>query len=159
MDFPENVVSEIKTALLAMQDPDTLDPLFPGGVYRRAIRPTDPHLSCGVFAADWIPLEWQIGQYDPALTRYQVVIQTFVKHTSEEEGVVLHTRLAKRVRVMLYRDPTLRVQLQQLNTVEDGVTERMQRWGVSNQEYLSNQMDGSFIFLAVTNLQFETEIV
>lgn len=152
MDFPENVVFDVKEALERLGE-------FTGGIHRRPIRPTDPNMSCGVFAADWNPADWQIGQYDPALTRYQVIIQTFVKHATEEDGVVEHSRLAKRVRVMLYRDATLRVQLGQLSTVEDGVTERMQRWGVSGQEYLNNQMDNTFIFLAVTNMWFETEIV
>lgn len=160
LDFPENIVAEVRTSLTAMQDTSVVPavPLF-DTILGRPLRPTDPHLSAGVFAIDWNPLEWQIGQWDPAVTRYMVGIQTFVKHGDEQEGIALHTRLGKKVRVMLYRDEDLRVRLSSLSITEDGVTERIQRWGVQTQRYLSNEINNNFMFLAVTELWCETEIV
>lgn len=151
LDFPENVVAELKTSFESMGEVDT--------VVARPLKPTDPHLSLGVFAIDWTPRDFVIGQYDPAVTRYMVGIQSFVKHGNEEEGIALHTRLAKMVRVMLYRDEGLRVRLGSLSTTEFGVTERIQRWGVQTQRYISNEFQGSFLYLAVTELWVETEIV
>lgn len=151
MDFPENIIEEIKVSLLEMEGVDH--------VIRRPLRPTDPTESVGVFAMSWSPEDWQIGQFDPAVTQYLIAIQTFVKHGNEEEGVTAHARLAKRVRVMLYRDDDLRLRLGTLSAVEDGLTERTQRWGVRAQRYLSNELQGNFLFLAVTELWVETEIV
>jgi hypothetical protein len=150
-EFPNNVVEELKVSLEELEGVDV--------VLRRPLKPTDPNGSAGVFAGTWTPQEMVIGQHDPAVTRYSVVIQTFVKHGNEEEGVVLHSQLAKRVRVMLYRDPELRVRLGTLSTDEDGVRERLQRWGVTTQRYLSNEIQNNFLFLAVTELWIETELV
>jgi len=151
LDFPENIVDELVTSL---EDVTGINV-----VVKRPLRPTDPNGSAGVYAVDWSPEEYQIGQYDPAVTRYLLAIQTFVKHGDDEEGVGLHSRLAKRVRVMLYRDEELRVRLGTLSTLESGVTERTQRWGVRTQRYLSNELQGTFLYLAVTEMFLETEIV
>lgn len=151
LDFPENVVAEIKTSLEAQEELDR--------VVARPLNPTDPHLSAGVFATEWTPTQMVIGQFDPAVSRYGATIHTFVKHGNEEEGIALHTRIAKMVRVMMYRDEALRVRLANLSTTEFGVTERIQRWGVSTQRYISNEFQGSFLFLAVTEMWIETEIV
>lgn len=151
LDFPDNFVAEIKTALEARDELDR--------VVARPLNPTDAHLSAGVFATEWAPREMVIGQYDPAVSRYGAMIHTFVKHGNEEEGISLHNRLAKMVRVMMYRDEPLRVRLANLSTTEFGVTERIQRWGVSTQRYISNEFQGSFLFLAVTEMWIETEIV
>lgn len=150
-DFPNNVVAELKATLAARPELDV--------VVARPLKPTDAHKSAGVFAVDWNPQDMVIGQWDPAVTRYMVGIQTFVKHGNEEEGIALHTTLAKMVRVMLYRDEGLRVRLGDLSTTELGVTERMQRWGVQTQRYISNEMEGTFLYLAVTEMFIETEIV
>lgn len=149
-DFPENIVAELKASL---------ESLGFDKVMRRPLRPTDPHLSAAVFAVDWNPEEMQIGQHDPAVTRYLLSIQTFIKHGDDEVGTTLHARIAKKVRVMLYRDEALRVRLGQLRATEDGVTERLQRWGVRTQRYLSNEVDATFLYLAVTELWVDTEIV
>lgn len=151
LDFPENIIEELAISL------DLLDGI--DKVVKRPVRPTDANGTAGVYAVDWSPEDYQIGQYDPAVTRYLIAIQTFVKHGDDEEGVLLHGRLGKRVRVMLYRDDELRVRLGSLNTQELGVTERTQRWGVRTQRYLSNELQGTFLYLAVTELWVDTEIV
>jgi len=151
LEFPENVVEELSYNLAEIPEVEV--------VLRRPLRPTDPNGALGVFALSWNPEEYQIGQFDPATTRYMLNIQSFVKHGNDEEGVVLHSRLAKRVRVMLYRDQQLRVGLGTLSVTEGGVTERFQRWGVVTQRYLNNEMEGTFLYLAVTEMWVETEIV
>jgi hypothetical protein len=151
LEFPENVVEELATMLAEVTDVDV--------VIRRPLRPTDPNGSIGVYAIDWAPTDHAIGQFDPAVTRYKFAVQSFVKHGDDEVGVILHSQLAKRVRVMLYRDEELRVRLGSLSTDEDGVIERLLRWGVQTQRYLSNEVQGTFLYLAVTELWVDTEIV
>jgi hypothetical protein len=151
VDFPENFIDELQTSLEASN-------LF-DKVLRRPIQPTDPNGTAAVFAMDWSPQEMAIGQVDPAVTRYQVAIQTFIKNGNEQAGVIAHSQLAKKVRVMLYRDADLRVRLGTLSTSDGEVVERVQRWGVSRQRYLSNEIQKSFLFLAVTEVWLESEIV
>jgi len=151
VDFPENIVAELGVTLATIEEVDQ--------VINRPLRPTDPNGAIGIYAVDWNPQEYQIGQYDPAVTRYLIAVQSFVKHGDDQQGVALHARMAKRVRVMLYRDDELRVRLGSLSVSEGGVTERLQRWGVQTQRYLSNEVQGSFMYLAVTELWVETEIV
>jgi hypothetical protein len=150
-DFPQNVVKELKASLTSMVGVDK--------VLQRPLKPTDPSGSVGIFATVWNPEGWQIGQYDPAVTQYGITVQTFVKHGSEEVGIALHSKLAKRLRVMLYRDEELRLRLGSLSTTEGAVVERAQRWGIRNQRYLSNEFQGNFLFLAVTEMWLQTEIV
>lgn len=151
LDFPENVT-------MAISDRLSLSSEF-SIVLRRPLRPTDNNRSCGVFSAGWSPQEWEIGQYDPAITRHDYQIQTLAKYATEEEGLVAHTKLAKIVRLMLYRDADLRLQLSQLRTTVEGVVERTQKWDVVSQRYLANEIEGQFLFLAVTDFYLETEIV
>lgn len=150
-DFPANVVAELEVSLDALVDVDH--------VLKRPLRPTDPNGSIGIYPVTWSPEEYQIGQYDPAVTKYLIAIQSLVKHGDEELGIALHSRLAKQVRVMLYRDDELRVRLGALSTEESGVIERTQRWGVRTQRYLNNELQGSFLYLAITELWIETELV
>lgn len=151
LDFPENVVEELAISLDVLEGIDV--------VVKRPLKPTDPNGAAGVYAVSWNPEGYQIGQYDPAVTQYLFAIQTFVKHGDDEGGVALHSRLAKRVRVMLYRDDELRVRLGTLYTDESGIIERTQKWGVRTQRYLSNELQGTFMYLAVTEMYLETEIV
>jgi hypothetical protein len=151
VDFPENVVSELEISLSDIQQV--------GNVFRRPLKPTDPSNSIGIYATLWMPQEYQIGQYDPAVTRYSIVVQSFVKNGSEEEGIAQHSRLAKRIKIMLYRDDALRLRLAGLSTTEGGVTERTLRWGVQNQRYLSNEIQNTFLFLATTEMWIETEVI
>lgn len=150
MDFPENIVRELKSSLAAIEGVDI--------VLRRPLRPTDPTGSLGVYASMWDPSEFEIGQYDPAVTRYQVILQSMIKHGNEEEGVSEHAALAKRIRVMLYRDEALRVRLHSLSISDGGLAESVRRYGVTRQNYLNNELQGTFLFLAVTELWFDTEI-
>lgn len=150
LEFPDNAVSLIR---LHLED----EPNF-SSIVGRPLRPTDYTGMVGIFATVWQPDDFEIGQFDPAVTRYGLSIQSLAKNATEEEGIAEHSRLAKKIRVMLYRDADLRVQLGQLRTTDDGFTERTQRWGVTQQRYLSGELEGQFMFLAVTDLWLETEI-
>lgn len=130
-----------------------------GKVMRRPLRPTDPDQSIGVTASDWVPNEQVIGQHDPAVGTYLFAIQAFVKHADEEEGRDDHTDLAQAIRAMLYRDLGLRVRLASLSHSADGLIERVQRWGVRQQRYASNEVDGQFLYLSTTEFWVETETV
>ena len=150
-EFPENFVDVLR---LHIED----EPDF-SFVLNRPLRPSDNNSTAGIYATLWQPSEFEIGQYDPAISTYGITIQTLAKNATEEEGIVDHSRLAKKIRIMLYRDEELRIQLGQLKTTNDGLTERTQRWGVQQQRFLSNEIDNQFLYLAVTDMWLETEII
>lgn len=151
--FPENVVTIVKD-LIAEIDPDWT-------TVRRPLRPSDPNLAVGVFALGWEPSEHEIGGTpDPSLARYNLSIQSLVKHATEEGGQALHTNMAHRVRTMLYRSTDLRVRLAAASvTSPEGIVERVLKWGVSNQRFRSNEISGQFVYLSVTNVEIDTETV
>lgn len=130
-----------------------------GKVMRRLLRDTDPDQSIGVIAADWVPQEMVIGQFDPAVATYLFSIQAFVKHAHEEEGRASHTNFAQTIRLMLYRNAGLRTRLAALSETADGMVERVQRWGVRQQRYASNEVEGQFLYLSTTEFWVETETV
>ncbi len=130
-----------------------------GKVLRRPLRPTDPDRSIGVVAIDWTPNAMVIGQHEPAVAVYVLSIQAFVKHADEEEGRDDHADLAQQIRSMLYRNVGLRVRLAGLSETADGLTERVQRWGIRQQRYAANEVDGEFLYLSTTEFWIETETV
>lgn len=148
--FPDNIVVEFKTALAAL----------PGihSVSARPLRVNDPNACAGVYAMDWMPGEYGIGQYDPFLCRYAVNIQLLVKHMQEEEARAQHSVLSKSIRVMVYRDAGLRIRLPQLSETSSGVTEKLSRWNVKAQRFLSNEVQGQFLFLSTTEVTVECEL-
>lgn len=148
--FPINVIDVLA---------EELKSLPAGIVLRRALRPTDPDRSVGIYAMDWTPRDSVIGQFDPAVATYTYTVQAMVKHANEEEGRHDHAAYAQAVRLMLYRDPALRVRLAGLSETDGNVTERSQRWGVRAQRYASNEVDGEFIYLSTTEFWVETETV
>ncbi len=150
LDFPNNVVELFKDNLSAISPEH-----FAVG---RPLRPTDPQRSFGVFATIWTPRVFEIGQLEPAIGSYNLVVQSMVKVATEEEGVQEHASLAKKVRALLYRNVAFRVELGQLNTLSEGMLERVQRFGITQQRYLSNEVSGSFLFLSVTESYVETEL-
>lgn len=150
-EFPENFVDVLRRHL--DDEPDF------SLVVNRPLRPSDSNSMVGIFSTIWQPVDFEIGQYDPAVTRYGITIQSLAKNATEEEGIADHSKLAKKIRIMLYRDSDLRIQLGQLRTTADDLTERTQRWGVQQQRFLSNEIDNQFLYLAVTDLWLETEII
>lgn len=131
-------------------------------VFTRPLRPSDPKVSLGVFAANWQPDEYEMGNPSPAeptLQTYQYAIQVLVKHSEEQAGRALHGLVSKSVRSMLYRDQDVRLALSQLTETSLGVLERFQRCGVRQQRFANNEIDGQFLFLSTAEFWVQTESV
>ena len=154
--FPNNISAEIKKQILRHYPSDT--------VLLRPIRVGDPIRAWGVVAAIWEPDEssWELrgdsGPSSPTINRYHIGIQSFNQHMDSEEGLATAGAMAGFLRNMLSRDPIVRVALTSLTSTEFGFTERAKRFKVQGQRFVSNEIDGQFLFL--TNLEFlvETEI-
>lgn len=151
LGFPNNVVDVLTEELGAVEGVEH--------VAKRPLNPPDPNMSIGVYALDWIPQGFEIGQYEPVLATYNYALQAFVKHANEEEGILKHTLLSKLVRSMLYRETSIRVRLGALTETSLGIKERTQRWGVRQQRFISNEISGQFLFLSTMELWLETEAV
>lgn len=161
MDQPHEMVDFLKSeiALLGVTDPQTSEftPFF-SSILGRRLRPSDPTRSAGVAALDWIPRENTQAQHEPLLGTYLYIVESFVKNTSEEEGGKAHTILAKKIRNMLYRDDGFRVRLTGApSTPVQGIVERVQRWGVRQQRFQANELEGKFLFLSITEFWVEVE--
>lgn len=142
-------------------------------VFRRPLRESDPNVSLGVFASEWIPdpqsfemgqrtlgqdVQAQVFHSGPTLQQYRIFIQAFVKDMDEYRGLSKHSVFAKMVRDMLVRDPETIVALRGLSVVgTDGLTERSQRRWIANQRYISNEISGSWLYLATIEFMIETE--
>jgi hypothetical protein len=128
-------------------------------VVKRPVRPIDPNYTLGVFAFDWIPApgSYGIGQEDPQTGIYHLRIQCMVKHTNEEEGLQEHSVLSKSLRAMLYRDAQLRAELTALEETTFGVTERLQHFTVQSQRFMTNELDGAYIYLSAMDVNFNVE--
>lgn len=148
--FPDNAVTVLRDRFMAIQGIDS--------VVKRPLKLIDPSESIGVFATEWRPVVHEVTQREPALMRYQVQIDSLVKHSDEAEGRSLHTGIAKLLRVILYRDEELRISLTALNETLLGVVERAQRFGIESQDFLSGETGGGFAFMSRTSLWLETEI-
>lgn len=156
--FPNNAVSLIATRA------DALDiDLF---VVRRPLKPDDSTQSIGVFGFQWNPDDTSyemrgapVGRSEPSLSRYLITVQAFIKDMDEERGLAVHSVLSKMVRSMLYRDATLRVGLLALSVDMNGSTERVTRFGVTRQTYVSNELSGSWLYLSTLEFWLETETI
>lgn len=128
-------------------------------VLPRLLRPADPAKSVGVAVQNFTydGQTYLIGSREPAVGRYQVRIQNMVKHTDEEVGRKIHNVQSALVRAILYRDPELGVRLLGVNRELEGSDERIKRFGVRRQDFLSQQISGSFTYLCVTEVYVESE--
>jgi hypothetical protein len=93
------------------------------------------------------------------LDTYNIGVQGFVKDMDRERGLAVSSHMAEMLRTMLYDDEPLRVGLSLLQATVLGVTKRTARWKVGSQRYLSNEVDGSHIYLSTLELWLETERV
>jgi hypothetical protein len=126
----------------------------------RQLRPTDPPLSLGVVVMSWehLPTSAQIGQVEPGMGRYSVRVQNMVKHLNEESGREIHNAQCALVRAVLYRSEELRLRLVGVDEEIEGSAERVKRLSVRRQDFLSNQISGSFLYLCASEVHIETEI-
>lgn len=152
--YPNNVVA------LLVDRFKTLSPDFV--IVPRRLRPTDANESVGVHAQQWAPDEDSyevkgfLGASEPTLSRYLIVVEGFVKDTDEERGLVRHAVMAKLLRVMLYRDMTLRIALQTMSVEMFDSVERTGRYGIAGQQYISAEIQGSFLYLSTLEFWVET---
>lgn len=151
--FPGNIVSVLKTHLADLD----AGPGEQVTLLGRPLRPADPNLSIGVFSIDWRPDGYEIGMVGPSLSHFEYRIDLLVKHTDEEEGRERHGNLAKAIRAMLYGSETLRAELAQVSEESYGITERVQKWGVRQQRFFTNDIRGEFIFLAAIEFYVDVE--
>lgn len=159
--FPDDVTVVLQQALTTVGE--LMSPSVTAPVLGRPLRSTDPPYCLSVFALDWRPgAEYEIaadklGQ--PLLPRYNFEIQALVRHFDEAIGRTEIAILSKIVRTMLYRDQDLAVALRGLSEQSFGFLERLQRWGVPDQLFYSNELKGQFLYLSTTQLWVEVEAV
>lgn len=128
-------------------------------VVRRPLRETDANGAISIQEQNWVPESYDIGPtVDPATALYPIIIQTLIKHQDEQLGRALSSRLAKRLRAMLYRNDALRVALFALQETLDGTTEKVARIRVMGQSFMANDFGTPiFSYLTVTELAVYTE--
>ena len=161
--FPNNIIEILQTRIAG------LDESLTNSTFRRPLRESDPNTAAGVFAATWEPNEDSmemrgLGSSNPApaeptISTYIIGVQAFVKDFDEERGLARHSVLSKMIRSMLYRDAPLRVGLSTLSVTMNDSVERAQRWGIRAQRYLSNEIDGNFLYLSTLEFWLDTETV
>lgn len=156
-DFPNNVVHALSIVLPGI-DPDLT-------VLKRPLRPTDPNYSLSIYGTLWTPDEnsYEIGNKnaevgEPTLSTYQIGIQTLIKDGDSSKGLAVSSILAKRVRMVLYRNQPLRIALGSLYVQGDNFRESLRRWGTRGQRYMSNDIEGTFVTISVLDLWIETEM-
>lgn len=150
--FPNNAIELIWTRAKDLYEPDL-------NILRRPLRSTDGTQSIGVHPTDWVPDEtsWEFTSKEPTIQRYIIRIQALCKESDEEKGIAIHSVMSKAIRSLLYNDNPLQVGLDMLSVTMNGVTERIQRRGISRQRYLSNEINGLFVYLSVLDFYLETE--
>ena len=159
--FPNNFVEILAVVLPGIDEECTL--------YKRPLRPTDPNYALGVYATIWTPNEdsyemghlgmaYSVGPNEPTLSNYQIGIQVLVKDGDTSRALAVSSLLNRRVRSVLYRNDDLRLALAGLSTTEDGVVEHLKRWGIRSQRYMSNDIEGKFVFISVLDMFIETEV-
>lgn len=149
--WPENVLDEMepRVALAFSQY----------AMVRRPVAIDDPALTIGMFTVDWnpVPGSHETGQEEATLSRYTYRLQLMVKHADRAAGINLFSLDTKVLRGVLYRDATLQVQLHSLSEDILGFRERFQRFRVTTQRYMNNEIAGSYVFLSSTTCIVETE--
>lgn len=161
--FPSNVIYCLTQVLPGIDERLT--------VLGRPLRSTDPNFSIGIFATLWQPDEqsYEMGSAllgqpqptapaEPTLSSYTLGIQCLVKDGDEQRGLNINSILAKRIRSVLYRNEPLRVALGSLSVTDGDSVERMRRWGMRNQRYMNNDIEGTFVYISTLDYWIETEM-
>lgn len=156
--FPSNVIQLIH-ARMRQKWPST-------GLHMRPLRVADKVKAIGLFPSDWTP---DIDSFEfqqpvnprpagfPTVQSYLIMVQAFVKDMDAERGIRMHSLMSKAIRSLLYHDTPLALGLQSLRVEMDGVAETIQRRHIVRQKYISNEIDGSFLYLSTLQYSIETE--
>lgn len=151
-EFPANIAWVLSCGLERMS-PVNL-------VVRRPLRLTDPHQTAGVVTMDWNSEGYEIGGAEPTISTYTFRLQYLVKMMGDEQGaMLLHAKGSKTIRAMLYRDSELAVQLRSLTETQGGRTERLKKYDVRAQRFVSNELQGQFIYLSSLDVVVEVETI
>jgi len=157
--FPNNIVEVLALSCEAYIDSEP-DATLRVSVLRRPLIPVDSIQCIGIFCQKWTPdrQSFEIPSNEPTLQRYTIKIQCLIKDMDENRGLAAHSVLSKLVRNMVYRNQNLRVALTSLNDNTGGVMERLQRYGIRSQDYISGEIKGGFFMhLSTLDTYFETE--
>ena len=152
--FPNNIVEHVALRL------SLIDAEVP--VYRRPLRATDSPQAFGVTAAQWAPVKESMEMRGTnsgleTLSRYLVTIQGIVLDMDEDRGLAAHSTMSMMIRNIVYRDGLFVQGLAELTSTLLGVTERTQRWGIQQQRFFSNDINGQWIYLSNLEFWLETE--
>lgn len=152
--FPNNVVDLIYDRLGTIDSDVTM--------LKRPVQVIDGASSpaIGVFARQAQPQEdsREIAGVMPTLETYYVVVHSFVLDVDEEVGHRTSSVLSKLVYMMLYTDSALKLGLQASEVTFNGHVERFKRYGIRQVDYVNNEINKRFYFLATTLFWFDTEI-
>lgn len=153
-EFPNNAIALIKTRIPTYVDSDLQ-------IFLRPLRSSDPVQSVGIFPStklhDQTSIEFK--SVEPTLKSYNIIIQSMVKDTNEDNSISVHSILIQRLSRMLYRDPVLDAGLTALYIDADNSRERVQRRGIQLVRYLSNEVQGTFLQTAWLEFWLQTETV
>lgn len=152
-DFPNNVV------LILAEEFKKIPPLDTYAVLKRPLRPSDPSLAVAVAASMWEPEDYEVGQPDPSLSRYVFALQCMIKHGEEQEGLAAHAALSKMIRDQFHRNPAIRARLGMLNKVSGPVIERVGRFWITRQQFISQELNREFLYVSALELWVETETI
>lgn len=154
--FPMNVVLTLRDVFAQ------IDPQVPA--LMRPIRVGDPVQAWAITASLWQPDDnsWEMlggnSITGATVNRYIIGIQSFNQDMDSERGLQVSATMAGIVRAKLSRDPAVRASLAVLQSTELGYTEKVQRFFVQGQRFLSNEIDRTFYHLSNLEFLIETEI-
>lgn len=152
--FPYGPIMLIRTRLIALDA--ELD------VHLRPTQITDRDFTICLVPDLWRPNEdsYEMGRFtrQPTIQRYPISVQCLTLDMDETVGLQRNAAMASNVRRILYADEPLRVGFGALSVTSGGATERAQKWGVTQQKFLSNIVDGQFAFMSILDFWFETEL-
>lgn len=155
LPFPANLIEAFAEII----------PELVGGatVVKRPCRDTDPNKTVGVVASLYSPDEESyelIGSsmYGPTISNYIINIQTYSKHSNEADSLAAGAEMATGVRLGLLFNPAVRVALAGLTYTHGMHQERFKKASIQAQRFVSNEIDGTYLNLTITELLIETEI-
>jgi hypothetical protein len=154
--FPMGFIDPIKDAM--ERNLNTDDEYM---IVARPVGPLDPSRTVGIFPATWVanPEDKLIGvpNREPYQAVYTITIHNIVIHADPIEGRRLFGIDSKSIRAILYRDPEFTVALAGLTESFLGSVERVKKYDVLRQEYMSNKSGISFLYLCKTEFIITTE--
>lgn len=161
--FPYNVILALEESLQELiphTDPAKRDGLR---IYKRPLNDGDDSESVGIFPVMWSPDNDSMEMRgrpvsEPTFQRYPIQVVSLITSADELEGILAHSQLAALIKQSLYRSETLEVSLRTMQAYLNGSIERVIRWGVESQTYLSDESGSMFSFMAETMFFVDTEI-